>query len=129
QWIWLEDQIKASHLPVNADQYNCLQDKLIERFIELKDKEGFHSLHLTCCQDSIEDRATVKYLEDCAQEAGLSTKFLFINEIGINKEKEQFIDLDNQVICNFFKLYPWEFMFRDEFSTNLGSAGARWLEP
>jgi len=129
QWMWLEDQVKAGHLPVNADQYNSLQDKLIERFIELRKKAGFRSLHLTCCQDSAEDRATVKYLEDCAQEAGLSTKFLFINEIGIDEEKGQFIDLDDKVICNFFKLYPWEYMFRDEFSTNLGNAGARWLEP
>ncbi|VTP67349.1 Bifunctional glutathionylspermidine synthetase/amidase [Serratia rubidaea] len=32
QWIWLEDQINAGKLDPQADQYNSLQEKLIERF-------------------------------------------------------------------------------------------------
>lgn len=33
------------------------------------------------------------------------------------------------MISNLFKLYPWEFMLREMFSTKLGDAGVRWLEP
>lgn len=33
------------------------------------------------------------------------------------------------MISNLFKLYPWEFMFREIFSTKLEDAGVRWLEP
>ena len=38
-------------------------------------------------------------------------------------------DLQDQVISNLFKLYPWEFMLREMFSTKLEDAGVRWLEP
>ncbi|BCU89146.1 hypothetical protein YP72344_06410 [Yersinia pseudotuberculosis] len=128
QWLWLEDQISAGNLSTDSDQYNSLQEKLIERFVELRDNYGFSLLHLACCQDSEEDRGTVQYLQDCALEAGLPTEFMFMEEIGLG-EKGQFTDLDNQVISNLFKLYPWEFMFREIFSTKLEDAGVRWLEP
>lgn len=128
QWMWLEDQINAGNLSQNADQFNSLQDKLIERFAEFKSQYGFNLLHFTCCQDTHEDRGTVQYLQDCAHEAGLANQFLFIEEIGLG-EKGQFTDTQDQVIANLFKLYPWEFMFREMFSTKLTDAGVRWLEP
>ncbi|MEX0447083.1 glutathionylspermidine synthase family protein [Xenorhabdus sp. SGI246] len=128
QWIWLEDQMNAGNLPSNADQFNSLQEKLIERFEQLREKHGFGLLHMACCQDSDEDRGTIQYLQDCASEAGIATEFLFIEEIGLG-EKGQFTDLQDQVISNLFKLYPWEFMLREIFSTKLADAGVRWLEP
>ncbi|MBD2810700.1 glutathionylspermidine synthase family protein [Xenorhabdus sp. Vera] len=128
QWIWLEDQINAGNLPSNADQFNSLQEKLIDRFIQLREKHGFGLLHMACCQDTEEDRGTIQYLQDCAAEAGIPTEFLFIEDIGLG-EKGQFTDLQDQVIGNLFKLYPWEFMLREMFSTKLADAGVRWLEP
>ncbi|MEH0873854.1 glutathionylspermidine synthase family protein [Pectobacterium cacticida] len=128
QWLWLEDQINAGNLPQNADQYNSIQEKLIERFEELKLNHGFGLLHFACCRDTEEDRGTVQYLQDCALEAGLPSEFLYIDEIGLG-EKGQFTDPQDQVIGNLFKLYPWEFMLREMFSTKLEDAGVRWLEP
>ncbi len=128
QWIWLEDQLNAGNLPANSDQFNSLQEKLIERFATLRDKHGFTRLHFACCQDSIEDRGTVQYLQDCASEAGLDNSFLYMDQIGLG-EKGQFTDPDDQVISNLFKLYPWEFMLQEIFSTKLADAGVRWLEP
>ncbi|MEQ1975757.1 glutathionylspermidine synthase family protein [Xenorhabdus sp. SGI240] len=128
QWIWLEDQINAGNLPSNADQFNSLQEKLIERFAQLREKHGFGLLHMACCQDTEEDRGTIQYLQDCAAEADIPTEFLFIEDIGLG-EKGQFTDLQDQVISNLFKLYPWEFMLREMFSTKLADAGVRWLEP
>ncbi|MFS7248054.1 glutathionylspermidine synthase family protein [Rahnella inusitata] len=128
QWLWLEDQIAAGNLPQDADQYNSLQEKLIERFAELKNQHGFSLLHIACCQDTEEDRGTVQYLQDCALEAELASEFLYIEEIGLG-ERGQFTDPQDQVISNLFKLYPWEFMFREIFATKLEDAGVRWLEP
>jgi glutathionylspermidine synthase len=128
QWLWLEDQIAAGNLSQDADQYNSLQEKLIERFAELKNQHGFSLLHIACCQDTEEDRGTVQYLQDCALEAELASEFLFIEEIGLG-ERGQFTDTQDQVISNLFKLYPWEFMFREVFATKLEDAGVRWLEP
>ncbi|MDR0805241.1 MAG: glutathionylspermidine synthase family protein [Enterobacteriaceae bacterium] len=128
QWMWLEDQLNAGNLRHDADQFNSLQDKLIERFGELKTQHGFNLLHFACCEDTEEDRGTVQYLQDCANEAELANEFLFMEEIGLG-EKGQFTDQQDQVISNLFKLYPWEFMFRETFSTKLTDAGVRWLEP
>ncbi|QCT18455.1 glutathionylspermidine synthase family protein [Jejubacter calystegiae] len=128
QWIWLEDQIAAGNLPADSDQFNSLQEKLIERFAQLKAQHGFNLLHFTCCRDTIEDRGTVQYLQDCANEADVASEFLYIEDIGLG-EKGQFTDMQDQVIGNLFKLYPWEFMLREMFSTKLEDAGVRWLEP
>ncbi|OON41927.1 hypothetical protein BTJ39_01860 [Izhakiella australiensis] len=128
QWIWLEDQLNAGNLPQGSDQFNSLQEKIIERFADLKQQHGFNLLHFSCCQDTEEDRGTVQYLQDCASEAGLENAFLYMDQIGLG-EKGQFTDVDDQVISNLFKLYPWEFMLREIFSTKLADAGVRWLEP
>ncbi len=128
QWIWLEDQINAGKLPQNADQFNSIQEKLIERFAQLRDENGFQQLHFACCKDTDEDRGTVQYLQDCAAEADIPTKFIFMEDIGLG-ERGEFTDLDDHIIQNMFKLYPWEFMFRDNFSMKLEDCGIRWLEP
>jgi glutathionylspermidine synthase len=128
QWIWLEDQIAAGNLPADSDQFNSLQEKLIERFAQLKAQHGFNLLHFACCRDTVEDRGTVQYLQDCANEADVASEFLYIEDIGLG-EKGQFTDMQDQVISNLFKLYPWEFMLREMFSTKLEDAGVRWLEP
>ncbi len=128
QWIWLERSAYAGNLPEGSDQFNSLQEKLIDRFVELREQYGFQLLHLTCCRDTVEDRGTIQYLQDCATEAEIATEFLYIDDIGLG-EKDQFTDLQDQVISNLFKLYPWEFMLREMFSTKLEDAGVRWLEP
>ncbi len=60
----------------------------------------------------MEDRGTIQYLQDCATEAEIATEFLYIDDIGLG-EKGQFTDLQDQVISNLFKLYPWKFMLRE----------------
>ncbi len=47
---------------------------------------------MACCRDTVEDRGTVQYLQDCAAEAGLATEFLYVEDIGLG-EKGQFTDL------------------------------------
>lgn len=85
-------------------------------------------LHMSCCKDTDEDRGTVQYLQDCAEEAQVTTDFVFIEDLGLG-ERGELTDLQDQIISNMFKLYPWEFMFREDFSTKLADAGIRWLEP
>ncbi len=69
-------------------------------------------------------------MQDCATEAEIATEFLYIDDIGFRRKKVSSPDLQDQVISNLFKLYPWEFMLREMFSTKLeDAAGVRWLEP
>ena len=128
QWLWLEEQIKIEGLPPEIDQFNMLQEKLIERFIALKKDARNEVLHFSCCKDTEEDRGTVQYLEDCAIEAGIETEFVYIEDIGLG-EGEIFTDLKDQVINWMFKLYPWEFMLDEEFGQYLLNADVDWLEP
>ena len=36
---------------------------------------------------------------------------------------------DNQPLGAVFKLYPWEWMVREEFGKHLGAASTLWIEP
>lgn len=128
QWIWLEDMVKSGQLRRDADQCNLLQELLIARFRELALQQPGQTLHFSCCKDTEEDRGTVQYLEDCAKEAGLSTAFVFVEDIGLNVDN-QFTDLKDNPIHWMFKLYPWEFMFREEYAKNIQGAAVNWLEP
>lgn len=128
QWLWLEDRLKDGTVPPGADQFNSIQEALIERFELLQGQWPAKPLYFSSCEESAEDRGTVQYLEDCAVEAGLSTRYVAIEQIGLGKWGG-FVDASGDDIDICFKLYPWEFMLREEFAQNLSQAGVNWLEP
>ena len=128
QWLWLENNVDSGALPRKSDQFNSLQEKLVNRFKDLQVLTPDRELHFSCCRDSEEDRGTVQYLEDCAKAAGITTHFVFVEDIGRDNQGN-FSDLDDQIITWMFKLYPWEFMFQEEYAELLGKSNLRWLEP
>ncbi|GAA5189655.1 glutathionylspermidine synthase family protein [Ferrimonas gelatinilytica] len=128
QWLWLEDRLKDGTLAPGSDQFNGIQEALIARFAELKTQWPPVPLHFASCEESIEDRGTVQYLEDCAAEAGFDTRYTAIEQIGLGQQ-DQFVSPDGEDIRACFKLYPWEFMLREEFAQHLAKANVRWLEP
>ena len=58
----------------------------------------------------------------------MSTTLIDIEDIGW-RDGGGFVDLDNRDIALAFKLYPWEWMFRDAFGARLAEAPTRWIEP
>ncbi len=128
QWLWLEDKLKSEELPSNTDQFNSLQDKLIQWFQSYSKQYQIKQMHFACCKETIEDRGTVQYLQDCAQAAGIDTDFVYVEDVGIS-EDQYFTDLNDHVISSMFKLYPWEFMLREDFATHLEQAQVNWVEP
>src|SRR4051794_7944312 len=118
QWYWLEDRFPQQ------DQFNSIHEKLIERW-----KEGRISgpVHFSCVRDHAEDFTTTLYLEDTAMQAGLATKRLFIDEIGWSDKN--FVDLDDEPISRLFKLYPWEWMIREQFGQYLLREPWQVIEP
>lgn len=128
QWLWLEDKLRDGELNPRADQFNSLQEKLVQRFQEIAKAHPEEMLYFACCKDTEEDRGTVQYLEDCANEAGIATKFIYVEDIGLG-EGDVFTDLDHHVITWMFKLYPWEFMLQEEYGDFLHTADVSWLEP
>jgi len=126
QWIWLEDMIAAGRLPAGADQFNSLHEKLEQRFRQLFPNGGF--VHFASDPDSVEDRQTVKYLEDIASQAGIEPKFVPVEAIGLDADG-RFVDQDNFLIGALFKLYPWEEMFREDYAPKIKGSKTQFLEP
>jgi glutathionylspermidine synthase len=52
-----------------------------------------------------------------------------IADIGWRDQGGGFVDLDDRDIELAFKLYPWEWMFHDDFGAKLRQAPTRWIEP
>jgi glutathionylspermidine synthase len=120
QWYWLEETHHES------DQFNAIHERLIALWRELAPEFPGGRIDF-CSADDIEDRMTITYLLDTAQQAGLSGANFLIDEIGWDGEK--FIVPDGRPLASVFKLYPWEWMVHEEFGAYLGSTNVMWLEP
>jgi len=125
QWTWLEQAIERQIIPKRADQFNSIHDSLIAQWRSIGNGRR---LHLAGNFENPEDAVTLNYLEDTAHQAGLATTSLDIESIGLRSDGH-FVDLQDRAMELVFKLYPWEWMFRDAFSVNLKNATTRWLEP
>lgn len=125
QWQWLEDAIERRIVRKDADQYNSLHERLIEGWLAIG--KG-RMLHLAGTLDAPEDLGTLTYIEDCARQAGLSTVMLEMESIG-RTERGLFVDESNRSIDLLFKLYPWEWMMREQFGKFLPGAHTQFVEP
>src|SRR5579863_10669442 len=65
---------------------------------------------------SEEDRMTTAYLEDTAQQAGIKTRHIGMQQVGWDAKHAAFVDLDNRAIGTLFKLYPWEWLLAEPFA-------------
>ncbi|MGE5095945.1 MAG: glutathionylspermidine synthase family protein [Betaproteobacteria bacterium] len=122
QWYWLQD-VYPSH-----DQFNSLHEKLIERWKAMRGQLAANGVvHFTCDARSMEDQGNLDYLRDTATQAGLDARAIDIADIGWDGAR--FVDLDERPISTLFKLYPWEWMAREEFGQYLARGSMRLIEP
>lgn len=129
QWLWLEDSIRSGAIPSNADQFNSIQDKLIEAFGAIA-KTFRKRIHFASCEGSDEDAGTVGYLRDCAHQAGLRTFAMHVEDIGAPVDGDpRFLDNEGLPIDMLFKLYPLEQMFEDDFARFIPTSGTQFIEP
>jgi glutathionylspermidine synthase len=125
QWNWLNDAAARQIIPRDADQFNSLHERLIEGWKRLA---GGGKIHFAGMLDNPEDAGTLAYLQDTASQAGATTTVIAMDKIGRNP-KGIFVDEANAPIDLAFKLYPWEWMFREQFGTSLPGSSTRWIEP
>ncbi|MGL4993133.1 MAG: glutathionylspermidine synthase family protein [Bacteroidales bacterium] len=121
QWQWKEELFPS------ADQFNSLHERLIERFAHIRQLEGVNKMHFSCLYESLEDFTTTSYLQDLASQAGLESIMLNLSDIGWNGSC--FTDPHEQDIKDIFKLYPWEWLVREDFSEALLARTTNWFEP
>lgn len=124
QWIWLEDQVRNGIFPEDIDQFNSIQEKLCDAMSRYAGK----TVHFACVKESEEDRATVEYLMDCAIQSGIVPRFIHMEDIG-RDEADEFFDLENTRIETLFKLYPWEYIWKDQFGESVANSKTRFIEP
>jgi len=120
QWYWLEETHPAS------DQFNSIHERLIALWKNLTPHISGRRVDF-CSMDDEEDWTTALYLEDTAQQAGLATSLFTIEEIGWDGAR--FTGPDDIPLKTVFKLYPWEWMVREEFGKYLAMADTVWMEP
>lgn len=107
QWYWLQDCFP------NADQFNSLHEKLIAKWKDLKD---YTTDPIYFAEGGAEeDRMTVSYLQDTAQQAKIHTRYIRMRDIGWDAKRSCFVDLNDRPITTLFKLYPWEWLLNEPF--------------
>jgi glutathionylspermidine synthase len=124
QWYWLQEY------NASLDQFNSIHEKLVDSFAECKPLFEDNKLHFTCLSTDAEDFMTTKYIEETARQAGLNTEFLTLESLAVDGQN-QFVTDNGELIKNIFKLYPYEWMFAEEFGTHLVTNKdiCKWIEP
>lgn len=133
QWFWMEERFPG------ADQWNSLHERLIDawrRQAHLLPPGPLHFAH-SDGDELGEDLMTVAYLRETAQQAGLETEALSVEQIGWDKLTGRFVDDRLRFIRSCFKLYPWEWLTTDRFGPQVidtldnggGTGSTCWIEP
>lgn len=124
QWFWLQDFDKS------LDQFNTIHEQLIAYWKAVKPFLYEGPVHFACIKESLEDLTTVEYIRDCAIQAGIETKLIFMDDLGWDEPAGAFVDMEDEVIKNIFKLYPWEWMVDEPFFDQLIlKPDMHWIEP
>lgn len=133
QWFWMEERFPG------ADQWNSLHERLVDawkRQATLLPPGPVHFVHSE--GDELgEDLMTVAYLRETAQQAGLHTEALSVEQIGWDRLSGRFVDERLRFIRSCFKLYPWEWLATDRFGPHVldtldnggGTGSTCWIEP
>jgi glutathionylspermidine synthase len=132
QWHWLEEVspalAAASHVG-NPDQFNSIHERLIAKW---KDIAPYLNVPVYFAgTHEPEDMLTLAYLQDTAEQAGLSTQPIAMLDIGWNQGRNAFLDLNENRIDSIFKLYPWETMLEEAFAPHALATyrEMHWIEP
>ncbi len=122
QWHWMQDVLP------NADQFNSIHERLIEAWGMLPPALKHNGIHFSALSGHLEDYMTVQYLRDTATQAGFKTTYIEVERLGWNTPRQRFVDETETPIELCFKLYPWEWLIREQFGPNLLQGRTYWLE-
>ncbi|AGS71353.1 glutathionylspermidine synthase family protein [Streptomyces collinus] len=134
QWFWMEERFPG------ADQWNSLHERLVDAWREqaalLPPGSPLHFAH-SSADELGEDLMTVAYLKETAEQAGLATDWISMEEIGWDTLSGRFVDNGLRFIRSVFKLYPWEWLTTDLFAGHVldtldnggGTGSTLWIEP
>ena len=122
QWHWLKE------VDERGDQFNSIHERLIEGWQTLREIDP-RPIHFAAMGGQIEDYVTAEYLRDTAIQAGFETFYLDIEQIGLDSANHTFLDPAGRPIEQIFKLYPWEWMAREDYGPAVLRSRTRFIEP
>ncbi|AUA13160.1 Putative acid--amine ligase YjfC [Streptomyces malaysiensis subsp. malaysiensis] len=134
QWFWMEDRFPG------ADQWNSLHERLVDAWRTqaslLPPGTPLYFAH-SAGDELGEDLMTVAYLRETAEQAGLRTEAISVEDIGWEGLSGRFVDKRFRFIRSCFKLYPWEWLVTDRFGPHVldtldnggGTGSTLWIEP
>ncbi|MFC5145464.1 glutathionylspermidine synthase family protein [Streptomyces aureoversilis] len=134
QWFWMEDRFPG------LDQWNSLHERLVDAWKRqaplLPPGTPLYFAH-SAGDELGEDLMTVAYLRETAEQAGLDTRAISMENIGWDPLSGRFVDERYAFIRSCFKLYPWEWLTTDRFGPNAldtldnggGTGSTLWIEP
>ncbi|MGW0731102.1 glutathionylspermidine synthase family protein [Streptomyces sp. NPDC002851] len=134
QWFWMEERFPG------ADQWNSLHERLIDAWKKqaalLPPGSPLYFAH-SAGDELGEDLMTVAYLRETAEQAGLDTEAIAVEDIGWDRLTGRFVDEQLRFIRSCFKLYPWEWLATDAFGPHVldtldnggGTGSTLWIEP
>lgn len=125
QWAWKEQVFPE------LDQFTSLHERLTDRWRQLRpDLPGGRLWFTHMADPSHEDAITTTYLRDLADQAGIETHGVLIDDIGLDA-KGRIVDGDEQLISAIYKLYPWEWIVAEPFGREIVRhlPTTLWIEP
>lgn len=121
QWYW-----KCDKFP-NNDQFNSIHEALVESWDFIHRQYQADKYHFACIKDNLEDYSNTAYILSTAHEAGLSTVMMDLDDITLYDEG--FFNLNHAHLDILFKLYPYEWMFHEEFGQYIPTCNTTFIEP
>ncbi|HEX4619112.1 MAG TPA: glutathionylspermidine synthase family protein [Steroidobacteraceae bacterium] len=120
QWTWREDVYPE------ADQFNSIHERLIAAWSDLPDPAP---VIVACLADNEEDWVCCTYLLDTLVQSGRGGAVIELGDIGWDSVGRWFVDDLDGPIRQLFKLYPWEWLMREEFGPHLLDCRTAFIEP
>lgn len=120
QWYWMEESFPGT------DQFNSLHERLVEQW---KKAPGTGPIYLASLKDNEEDWVCTMYLLDTVAQAGREARHIYLEDIGWDGVNNQFVNEVGEPIETLFKLYPWEWMMREDFGPNVLKSRTHFIEP
>lgn len=124
QWQWKEEQFP------NLGQFNVIHEHLVDKWEDIADSLSPDTpIHFMMFSENAgEDQVTTAYMADIAREAGISTCIpILVNDVGWNGS--DFVDLCDDPMRVIYKLYPWEWLVREDYGQKILETKSIWLEP
>ncbi|ADY26362.1 glutathionylspermidine synthase [Deinococcus proteolyticus MRP] len=128
QWQWLEDRQAAGELPATSGQWNTIHEALGEQWAHLQAARGLQEVTFSSAPID-EDLATVTYLRELANAAGIHSTFLEVDALGLAPGEPYLLDGWPRPIRQLMWLWPFEFAWDARDGEALARTQTRFIEP